>query len=127
MAQLTVFAIALTIVFLFIVQPISLRVLLNNGYHFIIDYSFFSLTAEPSNDKKRKRKNRHMPSIKAITKFASAILRYSSITVRRLRLPSRNTPGDTLSFDIILETRLYNILFAGIILLYEELKRRIKA
>lgn len=37
--------------------------------------------------------------------------------------PSRNS--DTLDIDIVLETELYNFLFSGIILLYEELKRRI--
>ena len=169
MAQLTVSAIALIIVFLLLIQPISLRLVLHNGYHFIIDYSLFSLIAEPSNDNKRKRKSRRV-SIKGIAKFAKAILKSSKITVRQLRLPNGDSdpfgaaiirggltfgvysilkliishgrsadlvldtpesePGnqdDTPSFDVILETELYNILFAGIILLYEELKRRIRS
>ena len=126
MAQLTVFAIASIIVILLLIQPISLRFMLSNGYRFILDYSFISLIAEPSSDNRRKRKKRRIPSIKAITKFARAILRSSKITIQELRLPSRNSEDDTLSFDVILETRLYNILFAGIILLYEELKRRIR-
>ncbi len=32
---------------------------------------------------------------------------------------------DTAEFDIVLETELYNLFFSGIILLYEEFKRRI--
>ncbi len=126
MAQLTVFAIALIIVLLLLIQPISLRFVLHNGYYIILDYSFFSLIAEPSSDNKRKRKRKHIPSIKAITRFAKAVLKSSRITIRQLQLPTLSNLVDALSFDVILETRLYNILFAGILLLYEELKRRIR-
>ena len=39
------------------------------------------------------------------------------------REPSQKS--DTLDIDIVLESELYNFFFSGIILLYEELKRRI--
>lgn len=39
------------------------------------------------------------------------------------REPSQES--DTIDVDIVLETELYNFFFSGIILLYEELKRRI--
>ena len=126
MAQLTVLAIALTIVLLLLIQPLSLRFVLHNGYHIILDYSFLSLVAEPSRDNKRKRK-KHRPSIKAIVRSAKAVLNSSKITIQQLQIPNKNNQADTLSLDVILETRLYNILFAGILLLYEELKRRIRA
>ena len=39
--------------------------------------------------------------------------------------PEPSQKSDTLDIDIVLESELYNFFFSGIILLYEELKRRI--
>ena len=131
MAQLAILAIALTVLFLLLIQKISIRLILSGGYVITIDYSFISLAFKSDKRRTKKRKNKPpIPRLKAISHSALTILGKSKITVNQLKMPN---VGDYLidsvsspALDVILETKLYNVLFSGIILLYEELKRRIK-
>ena len=123
MAVLTIFAIASVIILLLLIQTITVRLVLSSGYRISFDYSLFTLTLTNGNaPQKKKRRRKRIPSIIGLTRLTGRIIASSRITVNQLRAP---TTGADPFLDIVLQTELYNILFSGIILLYEELKRRI--
>ena len=165
MAKLTIFFIALTVIYLLFVQRLSVRLVVSNGYYITADYSLFTIVYKSGASRKRKKKR--IPSLKPLSRALSSFLKAAKITVNRLNIPlTRSDPfsnaltfggassgvysalGLLLSYakdaevsenalnedddhenptilDVVIETRLYNVALSGIILLYEQLKRRI--
>ena len=122
MAGLTIFAIAITIILLLLMQTITIRLVLSNGYRITFDYSLFTLTLKNGGTpRKRRKRKKRIPSIGALTRMTGRIVAFSKITVNQLN--PLNSDADTF-LDIALQTKLYNIVFSGIILLYEDIKRR---
>ena len=122
MATITIFAIASAIILLLLIQTVTVRLVLSNGYRITVDYSLFTLTLKSGGAPRKKKRKKLISSIRALTRLAGRIIASSKITVHQLN--KLTSDADTF-LDIALQTRLYNIVFSGIILLYEEIKRRI--
>lgn len=121
MEALTISAIASVVILLLLIQTITIRLVLSNGYHISFDYSFFTLTLKSGGAPRKKKRKKRIPSIGALTRLTGRIIASSKVTVHQLN--KLTTDADTF-LDIALQMRLYNIVFSGIILLYEETKRR---
>lgn len=124
MTALTIFIIASAIILLLLIQKLTLRFVASGDYSITIDYSFFLIVlTKGDKHSEKKKKKRRMPAIKPLFSSVARIIRSSKITVNKIKVPTGST--SPLELDVVLETELYNIFFSGIILLYEELKRRI--
>lgn len=122
MAALTISAIASVITLLLLIQTVTVRLVLSNGYRITFDYSFFTLTLKSGDTPRKKKRKKQIPSIGALTRLTGRIIASSKVNVYQL---NKLTPDVDTFLDIALQTRLYNIVFSGIIFLYEETKRRI--
>ena len=88
MAQLATLVIAIAILFLLLIQSISLRIVYPAGYTLTLDYSFFAIVLR-SRTKPRKKKRRRMRlhSLGGITRSARRLLGSTNITVNRIKIP----------------------------------------
>ncbi len=169
MTAITICTILSTIIGLLLIQKVTMRLILSDGYSITVDYFFLTLTLKKGiADKKRRPKRKHKPTVGALMRMILRVIRSSKITVNQIKIPisvadpfrsaitrggtssgiypilnlllsyaqnasfaedalktEQNYGGISPALDIVLQTELYNICFSGIILLYEELKRRI--
>lgn len=88
MTAFTIAVIVFAITALLLIQNVTIRITLLNGYRITVDYFFLTLTLRKGSTDRRNRRKKHRPSVSLLTRAVLRIIRSSKITVNKIKSPA---------------------------------------